>query len=47
MKKTNVKPIVTDSKKAPMLRDTGKSVKLNTGLKGGADTDRKATPILF
>ena len=53
MKKTNVKTILSNSKNAQvLLRDTGKALRVKTGLKGGHIKDDiqaklKASPILF
>ena len=53
MKKTIVRTISTNSKGAQvLLRDTGKALKVKTGLKGGTIKGEsapllKATPILF
>jgi len=53
MKKANVTTITTPTNSAQvLLRDTGKVLKVKTGLKGGrikcdTPTAAKATPILF
>jgi len=53
MKKTNVKTVLSNSKNAQvLLRDTGKALRIKTGLKGGLkiegiEPNRRATPILM